>query len=674
MNHKMTTHTGPWLGRGETRSGAALSWWADSRPIPVPILKHAQRYRLIATLFGVELALSSLLRLVLVIVYRDASTIASLPQILLYGVMFDVLATLTALLPFILLISLFRMRWLGVWTRRVLVALFSFALCFDVFVQFFFFDEYSARYNHLALDYLMYPDEVFGNILESYNVPLFIVLALLFALALTRWLTRRSSDDVPLSLRDRLTGVVMTTTLALVLWLAWSVVPDAISANRLTNELAKNGWAELTRAYLTAGLDYEAYYALLPPDDAAARMARLIDQPDPRRGLLRHFPARAHPGEPRDVIIVMEESFGSIFSQRFGGNKVDPVTPYFDRWSHEGVALTSVVANGNRTVRGMEGIICSFLSLPGDAIIKRDKSTGLACIPEVLSRRGYLTTFFTGGYGLFDNVKPFMTANGVQQFFEQPIYPKDAFRTAWGVADEYVFDEMIHQQQQARAAGRPWFAGVITNSNHKPFAIPPGRIDWPEEKSDRLGGVLYADWALNRYLTRMKELGLLDHSVVLVVGDHGSRIYGVQEIPVVSYHVPALILTPDAEYRDTTVDRLVSQIDLGPTLLSLAGIDYDAPFFGRDVIGLPADGGRAFVNHNRSVGMLTDFAMVVLQLNRHVAYYTRPDRSPESLRPAAETPALRELALDAEAAFQTANRVYLDGQYVLPATSHGSWN
>jgi hypothetical protein len=40
------------------------------------------------------------------------------------------------------------------------------------------------------------------------------------------------------------------------------------------------------------------------------------------------------------------------------------------------------------------------------------------------------------------------------------------------------------------------------------------------------------------------------------------------------------------------------------------------------------------------------------------------------LRPAKETPALRELALDAEAAFQTANRVYLDRQYVLPM-SHG---
>ena len=54
-----------------------------------------------------------------------------------------------------------------------------------------------------------------------------------------------------------------------------------------------------------------------------------------------------------------------------------------------------------------------------------------------------------------------------------------------------------------------------------------------------------------------------------------------------SYRVPAVFLTPDSADRDVTIDRLASQVDLAPTLLSLAGVDYDAPFFGRDLIGLP---------------------------------------------------------------------------------------
>ena len=51
----------------------------------------------------------------------------------------------------------------------------------------------------------------------------------------------------------------------------------------------------------------------------------------------------------------MEESLGSEFSQRFGGETEQPVTPELDRWSHEGIALTNLVANGNRTVTGTRG-------------------------------------------------------------------------------------------------------------------------------------------------------------------------------------------------------------------------------------------------------------------------------------------------------------------------------
>jgi phosphoglycerol transferase MdoB-like AlkP superfamily enzyme len=628
---------------------------------------RAQNYRLTAILLGVELAISSLLRLVLCGVFGDHSTIRALPAILGYGLLFDALATIAAFLPLIAIDSLFRLRWLRAWPRRVVFAALSFALVFDAFVQYFFFDEYSARYNHLALDYVMYPDEVFGNILASYNVPLFAGLALAAAVALTWLLTRAPMPEPPpMPRRDRLAGLAMTAALTLALWGAWRMAPATVSPNRLTNELALNGWAELVRAFWTAGLDYEAYYALLPPDQAAARTARLIGQTDPRHGLVRHFTPRAPVATPRDVVIIIEESLGSEFSKRFGGPAADGVTPELDRWSHQGIAMTNLIANGNRTVRGMEGIIASFPPLPGDAIIKRDRSEGLATIGSVLAAHGYQTTFFYGGFGVFDNVKPFMTANGFQSFVEETDFPVETFRTIWGVADEFVFDKMIEQQLAAHQAGRPWLGAAMTVSNHKPFRWPAGRIEWPEAASKRHGAVLYADWALGHYLTRMQETGLLDHTVVLIAGDHGARVYGAEAIPVGSYRIPGVFLTPDARDRDTTIDRLSSQVDLAPTLLSLAGIEYSAPFFGRDVLGLPVDGGRAFVNHNRSVGLMTDHVMAVLGLHGSFNYYWRPDRKGNQFSDAQPSGEVMETARDAQAAFQVANQVYRDRQYGLP--------
>src|SRR5205085_9501457 len=58
----------------------------------------------------------------------------------------------------------------------------SFGLIFLLFVEYYFFEEFKSRFNTVAVDYLMYPHEVFVNIWESYHVGR--VLAICAALAL----------------------------------------------------------------------------------------------------------------------------------------------------------------------------------------------------------------------------------------------------------------------------------------------------------------------------------------------------------------------------------------------------------------------------------------------------------------------------------------------------------
>ena len=624
---------------------------------------------------AIQLALSCVLRQVLGVAFGDATVHGAVwGGVFVAGAAIDLLAGATAALPWLLVLVLLRLRWLQrPWAQHGVVALAGAVLAFESCVQYFFFEEYSARYNHLALDYLLYPDEVFGNIFASYDVPLFVGLSIVagmtLALVTASW-PRAVVEDWPW--RDRLKGLALTIGLALLAGGGWLLVPDHVVGSRVANELAINGWAQLVRAYLTAHLDYEAYYATLPADDAAAHLRQLLSQSNGSGGLLRHFEPRRHgTDDPMDVVVILEESLGSSFSARFGHDAEEPVTPEFDRWSREGIALTNLIANGNRTVRGLEGVLCSFPPLPGDAIVKRDRSENVASMARILAGQDYDTTFFYGGYGLFDNVKAFMTANGYHEFIEQPDYPADAFRTVWGVADEFVFDAMLVRHKAARAAGRRWFGTALTVSNHKPFDVPAGRVSWPANgKSKRRGALRYADWALGRYLARARADGLLDRTVVLIVGDHGARVYGAEEIPVTSYRIPAVILTPDRKDEGQVIDRLASQVDLAPTVLSLAGVAYDAPFFGRDLLGLPDAGGRAFVNHNRNVGLLTDTNLVVLGLHRQLTFYARVERhSDQFVRVERPTAEMEAIADDAKAAFQTAYRRYQARAYRLPAAS-----
>lgn len=57
----------------------------------------------------------------------------------------------------------------------------------------------------------------------------------------------------------------------------------------------------------------------------------------------------------------------------------------------------------------------------------------------------------------------------------------------------------------------------------------------------------------------------------LVVADHDARVFGAELVPVKSFHIPGVIIGKDIMPRQD--DRVVSQIDLAPTLLSLMGVE-----------------------------------------------------------------------------------------------------
>jgi phosphoglycerol transferase MdoB-like AlkP superfamily enzyme len=645
---------------------------------------YKDRLGFLACLLVPMLVIGAILRIVLYASFSSAPA-SALPLLLalVAGLVFDWLAMALALSPVALTLAGLRMRWLSRWWVRLgLFTAFFAGVLFQAAIEFFFFDEFNARYNHIALDYLLSPREVFVNIWESYNVPLFVGFALgvglLLALPAMRYTRGLSFGPLPWSARWRGMGAVAIVLAACVV--AEQQLPEQVSHDRLTSEIAQNGWNQLVRAYATAHLPYDLYYRTLPEEVARARAGRFLGfdrVPSllPARNGEDRFPfektvgRKPAPGqEPLNAVVILEESLGSEFIGVLG-HRERKTSPDFDRWSVEGTLFTNLVANGNRTVRGLEGVLCSFVPLPGDSIVKRSRSENVASLARVFAGEGYRTAFFYGGYGIFDNMKPFMTSNGYQEFIQQPDFPGEAFRTIWGVADEFVFDELLARQKRAAAEGQRFFATVMTVSNHKPYAVPVRLTGRPAGERRRDGAVRYSDWALGRYLDQAREAGVLDNTVVLIVGDHGARVYGSEEIPAASYRIPALVLAPDPSWRGRRIERLCSQIDLAPVVLAASGIEVESPFLGEDVTRLPADGGRAFVQHNRDIGLLSDRLLVVLGLQKTATFYTREGRGSDAFTRVPEdrvTASMRELELDATAVFQTAYGLYQDRRYRLP--------
>jgi len=650
------------------------------------------------------------------------------------GAAVDLVVGVVLLTPVALGLALGRGRQLNRPRARGLGFTLLFALAlFAAFVEYFFFQEFDARFNHIALDYLLFPGEVGGNIWESYPLPLYVALALGGG-ALLAWLALRAVRLAHFEARPwrsrfaSAAGVLALSAAALAVLRA---CPASATGDRQVDELAGNGALQLARAFQSASLNYADFYRTVPEQELWTRAARELGWPSPASPA-RAFPAVERRAEPLDVVVILGESFGSEFVGRLGGAR--PCTPEFERWAEQGTLVTNLMATGNRTVRGLEGVLCSFVPLPGDSIWKRDKSDDVASLAGVLREQGYRTEFVYGGAGSFDGMRQFALQNGWQRFVEDGLvgasdFPSDAFRTAWGVADEHIFDALLQRQRVARAEGRRFCGTALTVSNHKPFLTPDtqdrslrdgqlvasgawggalllgtllawrflrprwsavrlaslcalawggfGLRAWLEvqPRDSREAAVRYADRALGAYLDSARAEGLLEHTVVLFVGDHGARVYGAEEIPAASYRVPALFLAPEAHYHGRTLDGLCSQVDLVPTLLSIAGVDHVSPFFGQDLLAQPQDGsggpGRAWLIHNRDVGLLTDDLLTVLGLRGTTTFYRRSGRASSTftrVTGTAEDAELTRAAERAAAVFQVAATLYESRRYRL---AHG---
>ena len=231
---------------------------------------------------------------------------------------------------------------------------------------------------------------------------------------------------------------------------------------------------------------------------------------------------------------------------------------------------------------------------------------------------GYHTSFLYGGYGTFDNMNHFFASNGFAISDRTEIENPRA-SNIWGVSDEDLFAHALAYFDARTAEHRPFFSIVLTTSNHKPFTFREGVPGVPAEGGGRKAGVRYADFALGEFIRDSRSHSWYDNTIFVVLGDHGSRVYGRGDIPLPSYRIPVVIFGKGID--PIVVSAPASQIDVAPTVLGLLGIPYSAPFYGDDVLLHPDPERPIFVSHNHDVGMLVGNRLAVLGLQQSSAVY-----------------------------------------------------
>jgi phosphoglycerol transferase MdoB-like AlkP superfamily enzyme len=631
-----------------------------------------RRFAPALALGALYLCLGLATRLVLWLKFGAAADVpaADLPMLMLAGLLNDFVESLYIVAPLMLYLLLMPDRWYRTRTSRAMLAGgFVLTLCALIYVaaaEFYFFEEFDARFNLVAFDYLRYPAEVFIDIWQAYPVLKALLVTVALAGTLTWTLRHRllAGTDTATTLRRRL-GPFAVYAALLVGAIGWYPT-DALSrsSNRVENELVQNGYSSFFRAAATNQIDYRDYYASGDPASNLRLLAGVLGAGGGEftrlaEGRLdRRFPARADGLGRLNVIVVSSESFGAKFSRLYGSEH--DLTPNFDAYAQRGIWFAHTYASGTRTVRGLEALTASFPPIPTVSIVRRPGNEGIATWGGVMRDLGYDTSFLYGGYGYFDNMNAFYAGNGFEVLDRNAI-GKVRFENIWGVADEDLFDLELKHCSELYARGKPFFSIVMTTSNHKPFTFRAGLegLGIPEEGGGRKAGVKYADYALGYFLREAAKQPWFDDTIFVVVADHGARVYGKADIPLNSYEIPLMIYAP-THLAPRRVDELMTQIDIAPTVLGLLGLPYEAPFFGQDVLHAPAGESRvALFSHDRDVAIYRDGRVAVLGMDGRVRDFLY-DRSRDSFEPAAADSALDALGI---AYFQTASELFKAHQY-----------
>jgi uncharacterized sulfatase len=242
--------------------------------------------------------------------------------------------------------------------------------------------------------------------------------------------------------------------------------------------------------------------------------------------------------------------------------------------------------------------------------------------PELLKGNGY-TTGLMGKWHLGTRDEFHPTRQGFDRFFgfreggNQPMNPTlevdGVTRTLEGSLPDRLVDEGLRFLDQNRA--RPFLLSVHFRAPHAPYAPVPERdfapyrdLDptipavpgLPLERVKKLHREYYASVAsvdrnVGRLLDHLDELGLADQTIVIFTSDHGYMIghHGLwhkgnaawilegktgyrPNMFEESIRVPLLVRWPGRVPAGAVIDSVVSNLDIFPTVLDLAGLGVPA--------------------------------------------------------------------------------------------------
>lgn len=498
-------------------------------------------------------------------------------------------------------------RRIRIWTLLAIGIVSSIVILSDVVYYRFFGDVLSAP----ALLGAHQTGRVWGSI-RSLMTPglLWLVADWPFAVWLAVRLSRAPARPASLARRTIAAVAALAVTAVVGLWLS---APRVLAATPLDQMFRNRAVVEQLGPF-----GYHAYDAW---NYAHARWFRPAATPREIDDAVAWFGARAPMragagsaafGAARglNLIVVQVESLQDFaVDLTVDGQEV---MPHLRRWTADSLRFTDVTdeTSEGRSSDAEFATMTSLLPLDHGAVAFRYPANHYVALPRVLKEHGYATLSavpFEPGFWNRGVMHPLYG-------FERSLFEPDFQMTeqiGWGLNDRDFLQQMVPRLEQMH---RPFLAWLITLSLHHPFEDFPAShkvLKLGALEATPFGNYLHTmrffDDALEALKQSLTRDGLLDHSVLVVYGDHDAgfartaadaaamHIGSDDASWMLNDRIPWFIRVPGAAPDAGGAlagarTQPGGQTDFPPTLLSLLGIDASAlPYVGRNLLGKPGD-------------------------------------------------------------------------------------
>lgn len=277
------------------------------------------------------------------------------------------------------------------------------------------------------------------------------------------------------------------------------------------------------------------------------------------------------------VLVFMESLSADLMHQEVGGRRL---TPFLDSLANASYYFENFFSSGVHTNIGVASTYTSYPSRFNKHMMGR-QPLAYKGLSTVLKEKSYHNLFFIPNEEEYDNMGLFLRKNGIDTIFSDKHYRKEDKVNNFGVPDHFLFDFAIDELSES--AEEPFFAGILTVSNHPPYVVPDEYISISDRDDERI--LSYVDASLSSFMKKASAQDWYKNTIFVFQGDHGKMASNqIYSMPLSYNHIPLIIYCPAFDDMPKKFNQYGGQIDIYPTVMGILNESYVNNTMGIDLL------------------------------------------------------------------------------------------